>query len=119
MTTLKRIPGNARMSETVIHNGVAYLSGLLSSSPAGQDIREQTRNALAQADEVLKRAGSDKSRLLTAQIWLKDIANDFDGMNEEWMAWIDGNNLPTRATGEVLMSNPDFLVESIFTAAVD
>lgn len=117
MSEIKRIPGNTRMSETVIHNGVVYLSGLLSSDLV-DDIRVQTKNALAQADEVLKRAGTDKSRLLTAQIWMKNLDRDFNGMNEEWLSWVDPQALPTRATGEVPMTDPRFLIEIIFTAAL-
>ncbi|GAY22803.1 translation initiation inhibitor [Sphingobium fuliginis] len=84
-----------------------------------QDIRGQTRAALGKVERILKEAGSNKSRILMVQIWLKDIANDFGGMNQVWDDWIDPEFAPARATAQCEMGAPDVLVEIIVTAAVD
>ncbi|MCQ9615593.1 RidA family protein [Paenalcaligenes niemegkensis] len=117
MSDISRTAGNTRMSEAVIYNGIAYLSGVLSSD-LSDDIQVQTKNVLGKLDEILARAGTDKTRLLTAQIWLKNIDRDFAGMNEVWINWADPHGLPARATGEVLMASPDYLIEIVLTAAV-
>ena len=82
------------------------------------DIRGQTRDVLARIDGRLAEAGTDKSRLLTAQIWIRNIKDDFAGMNEVWDAWTAPGNAPTRATAECNLASPDVLVEIIVTAAV-
>jgi enamine deaminase RidA (YjgF/YER057c/UK114 family) len=83
-----------------------------------QDIRGQTVQTLAKIEKFLADAGTDKSRLLTAQIWIKDLAKDFAGMNEIWDAWTAPGAAPTRATAQCEMGAPDVLVEIIVTAAV-
>ena len=72
---------------------------------------------LQRIDDHLAKAGTDKSRLLTAQIWLEDIERDFAGMNKVWEAWVDKDNIPTRATCEAKLAFPEILVEIIVTAA--
>ena len=117
MADIKRIESGARMSRAVIHNGVAYLAG----TPAAEktpDIRAQTRDVLKRIEARLAEIGTDKSKLLTAQIWVKDIKNDFAGMNEVWDAWVSPGNAPTRATAECNLAQPEILVEIIVTAAV-
>jgi enamine deaminase RidA (YjgF/YER057c/UK114 family) len=104
------------MSQAVIHNGIVYLSGQVGT--AGEDAAAQTRTVLASIDRLLAEAGTDRSRLLTATIWLGDMA-DFGAMNIVWEEWIGGANPPTRATGEVRLARPDYKVEIIVTAALD
>ena len=91
---------NPNMSQTVVHNGVVYISGQIDASGTSDTIKGQTKNVLDQIDALLEEANTDKSRLLTASIWVKDIDRDFGGMNSVWSAWIDPENKPVRATGE-------------------
>ena len=108
---------NARMSRIVVHGGVAYLAGVIPADRAG-DIKAQTKEVLARIDELLATIGSNKNKLLTAQIWLKDIANDFQGMNDVWDSWVPENEAPTRATCQAPLNTPEVLVEIIVTAAL-
>lgn len=112
--TIRRIEPGPRMSQTVVHGGVVYLAGQVGAP--GASVAEQTRAVLAQVDRLLAEAGSDRSRLLSATIWLADIA-DFAEMNSVWEAWIDPANPPARATGECRLAAPEFKVEIIVTAA--
>lgn len=105
------------MSQAVVHNNVVYLSGQIDGT-AG-DVVGQTKNILAKLDQYLEEAGTDKSKLLTSTIWLKDIERDFGAMNEVWISWIDPNNKPVRATTEASLARPDLLVEIQVTAAKD
>lgn len=104
-----------RMSKVVVHNQVVYTSGLVDLN--GGDIKEQTENVLKEVDELLEAAGTSKSKLLTASIWLKDIEQDFATMNEVWVDWMDPDNKPVRATVESPMARPNILVEIQVTAA--
>lgn len=117
MSDIQRLEANKRMSRVVIHNGVVYLSGFTPNDVSG-DIAAQTRDVLQRIDEHLALAGTDKSRLLTAQIWLKDIERDFSGMNPVWEEWVADGGIPTRATCEAKLAAPDILVEIIVTAAL-
>lgn len=112
--TIRRIEPGPRMSQAVVHGGVVYLAGQVGAP--GASVAEQTRAVLAQVDRLLAEAGSDRSRLLSATIWLADIA-DFAEMNSVWEAWIDPANPPARATGECRLATPEFKVEIIVTAA--
>lgn len=116
-TEIQRIDSNERLSRIVIHNGVAYISGVTSGT-LEDDIEAQTRDVLSKIDGYLAQAGTDRSKLLTVQIWLKDIERDFTGMNAVWAEWIDRNNVPTRATCEARLARPELLVEIIVSAAV-
>jgi len=102
------------MSQAVVHGGIAYLAGQV-GAPGGSVI-EQTRAVLGQVDRLLAEVGSDKSRILTATIWLADIA-DFAAMNSVWDAWVDPANPPARATGECKLAAPEYKVEIIVVAA--
>jgi len=117
MSDIRRIVTNERASRAIVYNGLVFLCGQTAPDRT-QDIRRQTRQALARVDEFLAAAGTDKSRLLAAQIWLKDIARDFAGMNEIWDGWTAPDAAPTRATAQCEMGAPDVLVEIIVTAAV-
>lgn len=115
MTSIRRIETDTRMSQVVIHNGTVYLAGQVGSP--GNNTATQTREALAEIEALLAAAGTDKSHLLQATIWLADMA-DFDAMNGVWDAWVGGNNPPTRATGQVQLASPDYRVEIIVVAAL-
>lgn len=112
---IERLEAGPRMSRVVKHNGVAYLAGL-TADDLSQDIVGQTRQVLAKADAKLAAAGTDKSRLLAATVWLRDMS-DFDGMNSAWEGWIAPGHAPARATAECKLARLDILVEIIFTAA--
>ena len=113
--SIRRIEPGARMSQAVVHGGIVYLAGQVGAP--GESAAAQTRAVLAQVDRLLAAAGSDKSRLLSATIWLADIA-DFADMNAVWEAWIDPGNPPARATCEAKLAAPEYKVEIIVTAAM-
>lgn len=113
--TIKRIESGPRMSQAVVHGGIVYLAGQIGAP--GEDAATQTRAVLASIDRLLQEAGTDRSRLIQATIWLADMA-DFAAMNTVWEEWIGGANAPTRATGEVRLATPDYKVEIIVTAAL-
>lgn len=113
--TITRIEPGPRMSNGVIHNGTIYLAGQVGAP--GESVARQTRAILAEIDRLLALAGSDKSRILMAQIWLADIAT-FAQMNAEWDAWVPAGHTPGRATGEARLAAPEYKVEIIVTAAV-
>lgn len=117
MSDIQRYDLNDRMSRVVIHNGVVYLSGITPKDVTG-DIAAQTQDVLNTIDGYLKQAGTNKSRLLTAQIWLADIERDFGAMNQVWEQWVDKANVPTRATCEARLATSEILVEIIVTAAL-
>jgi enamine deaminase RidA (YjgF/YER057c/UK114 family) len=115
MNDIIRKDATARFSRVVIHGDTVYVAGVTSSAAGG--IAEQTRDVLAKIDGLLAQGNSDKTRLLSVQIWLKDIERDFDGMNAVWAEWAPANALPTRATCEAKLAAPNLLVEIIVTAA--
>lgn len=117
MSDITRIATDARRSRAVVYNGIVFVGGQ-TADDRSQDIRGQTRQTLAKIDRFLAEAGTDKSRLLTAQIWIKDIKNDFAGMNDIWDAWTAPGQAPTRATAQCEMAAPDVLVEIIVSAAL-
>lgn len=112
---IKRIEAGPRMSEASIHNGIVYLAGQVPED-TGADIEGQTRQVLAAIDDLLAQAGSDKTRILRAQIYLADI-QDFAGMNRAWDAWVVPGNAPSRATVQARLAKPDWKVEIVVTAA--
>ena len=113
---IQRYEVGPRMSELAVHNGVAYLAGQVPED-ASQDIVGQTRQVLEAIDALLAQAGTDKTRILRAQIFLADIA-DFAGMNRAWDAWVVPGNAPARATVEARLANPAWKVEIVVTAVV-
>ncbi len=115
MSTITRIETGARMSNAVVHNGTVYLAGQVGTP--GDGVAGQTRTILAEIDRLLALAGSDKTRILMAQIWLADIGT-FAEMNSVWDAWVAPGHTPARATGESKLAGPEYLVEIIVTAAV-
>ncbi|HWU71379.1 MAG TPA: RidA family protein [Pseudoxanthomonas sp.] len=113
---IQRIDAGPRMSEAVVHNGIVHLAGQVPET-LDADIETQTREVLAAIDGLLAQAGSDKTRILRAQIYLADIA-DFPGMNRAWDAWVVSGQGPARATVEAKLANPAWKVEIVVTAAV-
>ena len=105
-----------RMCEMAVHNGVCYLAGQVASD-AKQDIAGQTRQVLAMIDDLLVRAGSDKTRILRAEIYLADIA-DFPAMNAVWDGWVVTGHTPPRATVQARLARPEWKVEIVVTAAL-
>jgi enamine deaminase RidA (YjgF/YER057c/UK114 family) len=114
--TITRFHAGARMSQAVVHNDTVYLAGQVGAP--GKSVAEQTRTVLAQIDALLAETGSAKSKILSATIWLADMA-DFVEMNAVWDAWVAGQDAPTRATGEAKLATPDYKVEIIVVAAKD
>jgi enamine deaminase RidA (YjgF/YER057c/UK114 family) len=114
--TIKRIEAGSRMSQAVVHGDTVYLAGQVAQKSPGKPVAEQTKEILASIDRLLKEAGSDKSKLLSANIWLADIAR-FNEMNEVWDAWLAPGSAPARATVEANLASPDFTVESMVIAA--
>jgi len=113
---IQRIDAGSRMSEASIHNSIVYLAGQVPEDTS-LDIEGQTREVLAAIDALLAQAGSDKTRILRAQIFLADIA-DFAGMNRAWDAWVVPGNAPARATVEARLARPEWKVEIVVTAAI-
>jgi enamine deaminase RidA (YjgF/YER057c/UK114 family) len=111
---IERIDAGPRMSEACIHGGLVYLAGQIPETP-GADIETQTREVLAAIDDLLAQAGSDKTRILRAQVYLADVA-DFAGMNRAWDAWVVPGQAPARATVEARLANPAWKVEIVVTA---
>jgi enamine deaminase RidA (YjgF/YER057c/UK114 family) len=114
--TIQRFENGPRYCRALTHNGTAYLSGMTAADTSG-DVVEQTRATLAKIDHYLAMVGSDKTQLLSAIIWLRDIA-DFELMNSVWDAWIDPSAMPVRATVEGRLGGESYRVEIMVTAAV-
>ena len=111
---IERLETDHRMSQAVIHGDLIWLAGQVGEP--GDDVIAQTKTALAEIDRLLAAAGSDKSKILNATIWLADIAN-FGAMNSVWDAWVDKANPPARATSEAKLATSAYLVEIIVVAA--
>jgi enamine deaminase RidA (YjgF/YER057c/UK114 family) len=116
MTPERHDPG-PRLSRAVVHGDTVYLAGL-TADDLTQDVAGQTRQVLAKVDHYLAKTGSSRSKLLSATIWLRDIAS-FDEMNKVWDSWIDKQNPPARATVESRLAGDRYLVEIMMIAARD
>lgn len=103
-----------RMSRVVVKGDTVYLAGLTAGDTSG-DIKSQTRQILDKIDGYLALAGTDKSKLLQANLWITDMAN-FAAMNEVWNAWVDPENPPVRACVQAGLARPGLLVEIMVTA---
>ncbi len=114
--SIQRMNVGKRLSEVVIHNGTIYLAGEVPDDTS-RDITGQTEEVLAKIDKLLALAGSDKSKLLSTQIFLPDM-KDFAGMNAAWEAWIPAGQTPARATIEAKLANPALKVEIMCIAAI-
>ncbi len=113
--SITRHHGNQRMSQIVIHGDTIYLAGQVAADPAA-DITVQTQQVLQKIDSLLGEAGSDKSKILSAQIWLSNIGH-FAQMNAVWDAWVAPGDAPARACIETRLASPDLLVEVGIIAA--
>jgi len=114
--TIKRFGVGARMSQAVVHNNTIYLAGQVGNP--GESVAEQTATILAKIDQLLADTGSDKSKVLSATIWLASM-DDFAEMNGVWDSWVVPGDTPTRAAGESRLATPDYLVEIMIVAAAD
>ena len=114
--SIRRIDPGPYLSRAVVCGNFVFLAGLTADNRS-QDVTGQTEQILCKIDRYLGEAGSDRSRLLSAQIWLKDIGT-WDAMNRVWSAWIDKANPPARATVEAKLAGDDYLVEIMVTAAL-
>ena len=112
---IKKINKNPRMSEIVIHGNSIYLCGQVCEDTS-KDIKEQTVSILEKIDELLVSVGSDKSKLLMVQIFIKDMSL-YNEMNEVWDAWVDVENPPARACVQAALARPEWLLEIIATAS--
>jgi enamine deaminase RidA (YjgF/YER057c/UK114 family) len=104
-----------RMSKAVVHGDTVYLAGIVADNPKGKSVAEQTKDILAQTDGFLAKAGTDKSKLLSANIWITDMAT-FAEMNAVWDAWVSPGHTPARATVEAKLATPDYKVEIMVVA---
>jgi enamine deaminase RidA (YjgF/YER057c/UK114 family) len=116
-TTLKRLHVGARLSEAAIFNNTVYLAGQVPDQAPDADLTAQTREVLGHVERLLKEAGSDKSRILQCQVFLRDIA-DIGAMNAVWDAWIPAGHTPPRATVQAALGDPRWRVEIVVVAAL-
>jgi enamine deaminase RidA (YjgF/YER057c/UK114 family) len=114
---LKRIGAGNRMSRAVIHGDKVYLAGYTPDKALGKSVKEQTADILGQIDVVLKQAGTDKTNIMKANIWLTDIST-FSQMNSVWDAWVKPGETPARATVEAKLAAPGIDVEIMVEAAI-
>jgi enamine deaminase RidA (YjgF/YER057c/UK114 family) len=115
--TITRIEPGKRFAAAVRHNDTLYIAGQVADT-ATAGVEQQTQEVLAKIDALLAKGGSSKSKLLSMNVYLSNIA-DFDAMNRAFDAWIDTANLPTRATVEARLASPDLRVEMTAIAAID
>lgn len=115
--SIQRLHAGPRMSQAVIHNKTVYVAGQVSANPAGKGVAEQTRDILATIDALLAEAKTDKSRILSATIWLTSMSS-FAEMNKVWDQWIAPGSTPARATVEsARLAGPDYKIEIAVIAA--
>ena len=114
--TIKRIDTGPRMSQAVIHGDTVYLAGIVANNAGGESVTKQTQDILATIDGYLAKAGTDKSKLLSTNIYITDMKN-FAEMNAVWDKWVSPGNTPARATVQAGLAAPDYLVEIMVVAA--
>ena len=114
--SIQRFEVGPRMSQVVVHGDTVYLAGVVANAAKGKSVTEQTKDVLSIIDGNLAKAGTDKSKLLTATIWLSDIRT-VDEVNKVWDAWIVPGQPPARACIEALLQGPEKKVEIQVTAA--
>src|SRR4051812_27225735 len=115
--TLQRIGVGPRLSEAAIYNGTVYLAGQVADQNPDADMTGQAREVLGHVERLLKEAGTDKSRIVQCQIFLRDIA-DIAAMNAVWDTWIPAGNTPPRATVQAALADPRWRIEVVVIAAV-
>ncbi len=114
--TIERHHTGPRMSQIVVHGDTVYLAGIVAQANKGKSVTEQTREILSTIDAYLAQVDSDKSKILSATIYITDMAN-FAEMNAVWDAWVVQGATPARATVEARLAAPDYKVEIMVTAA--
>ena len=114
--SIERLHAGPRMSQAVVHGGTVYLAGQVADRAKGKSVGEQTRDVLAAIDRLLAEAGADKTTILSATIYLADIAT-FAEMNAVWDAWVPAGHAPARATVEAKLAAPAYTVEIACIAA--
>ena len=114
--TIQRFDTGPRMSQVVVHGDTIYLAGVVAKTTAGESVTRQTQEVLSIIDSHLAKAGSDKSKLLSATIYLPDMKT-FPEMNTVWDGWVSAGNTPARATVEAKLASPDYVVEIMVVAA--
>ena len=114
--TIQRFETGPRMSQVVVHGDTVYLAGIVTNTTAGESVTKQTQEVLSIIDSHLAKAGSNKSKLLTATIYITDMKN-FAEMNAVWDGWVSPGNTPARATVEVNLAGPKYGVEIMVIAA--
>jgi enamine deaminase RidA (YjgF/YER057c/UK114 family) len=114
--SIERIGVGPRMSKAVVHGNTVYLAGQVADKTKGASVAEQTREILGIIDDLLKQAGTDKTKLLNTNIWLPDIST-FAEMNSVWDTWVSPGNTPARATVEAKLAGPEYKVEIAVIAA--
>jgi enamine deaminase RidA (YjgF/YER057c/UK114 family) len=112
---IERQETGPRMSKAMIHGDTVYLAGIVADSPKGKSVAEQTGSILSQIDDLLAMAGTNKTKLLSANIWITDMAH-FPDLNTVWDAWVSPGNAPARATVEAKLASPDYKVEIMVVA---
>ena len=112
---IRHNPHGGILADAAEYGNLVFVAGQVADDPT-QDITGQTKQVLAAIDTVLAKAGTGKSRILSANVWLTDIRNR-EAMNAVWKAWVDGNNLPARATVEAKLADPRMLAEIAVIAA--
>jgi enamine deaminase RidA (YjgF/YER057c/UK114 family) len=113
---IKHIDQNQRRSRAIVHNGIVYTAGQVPDD-MNLDISGQAKQVLSKIDALVAEGGSDKSRILTAQVWLRTM-DDFAAFNAVWDSWVVQGATPTRCCGKVEMNNPNCRVEILVTAAI-
>lgn len=114
--SIERIEPGKRLSQAVAYGNLVFLAGQVAMDKPGASMAEQTRNVLDRIDALLARAGTDKSKILSANIWITDM-RQFAEMNEVWDAWVPPGCAPARATVEARLASPDYCVEIMVVAA--
>jgi enamine deaminase RidA (YjgF/YER057c/UK114 family) len=114
--TIQRFEAGPRMSQVVVHGDTVYLAGVVAKTAAGESVAKQTQEILSIIDGHLAKAGSDKSKLLTATIYITDMKN-FAEMNAAWDGWVSAGNTPARATVEAKLAASQYSVEIMVIAA--
>lgn len=114
--SIQRIGVGKRMSAAVVHGNTVYLAGQVAEANKGKSVTEQTAEVLATIDSLLAEAGTDKTKLLSATIYLPDIST-FGEMNAVWDGWVSQGNTPARATVEAALAAPEYKVEIVVIAA--
>ena len=114
--SIQRFETGPRMSQVVIHGDTIYLAGVVAKTTAGESVTKQTQEVLSIIDGHLAKAGTDKSKLLSATIYITDMKT-FPDMNAVWDGWVSGGNTPARATVEAKLAAPQYNVEIMVVAA--